>query len=57
MYETKVANWATRLLYEFSVKKLVFLGFRAYLGEIESEKEKVRKFRIRFFSHNQWCQG
>ena len=44
-----------QFLYECSVKKLVFLGFRGYLGEIESEKKKVRIFHIRFFWHNQWC--
>ena len=45
-----------QLSYEFSVKKLVFLGFRGYLGEIESQKKKmVRIFHVRFFSHNQRC--
>ena len=36
-------------------KKLVFLCFRGYLGEIESEKQNARIFHVPFFSHNQWC--
>ena len=38
-----------QFLYECSVKKLVFLGFRGYLGEIESKKKKGRIFHVRFF--------
>ena len=43
--------------YELSVKKLVCLGFRGYLGEIESEKQKVIIFRIRIFAQSVVCQG
>ena len=42
--------------HEFSVKKLVFFGFRGYLGEIESEKKRLEFFmHVFFFPHNQWC--
>ena len=33
----------------------MFLSFRGYLGEIESEKDKLRIFRILFFSVNVQC--
>ena len=44
-----------QFLYEFCVKKLVFWGFRGYLGEIELKNKRGQKFHVRFFSHNQWC--
>ena len=44
-----------QFLYEFSVKKLVFWGFRGYLGEIEFEKKRLEFFIYVFFSHSQWC--
>ena len=33
----------------------MLLSFRGYLGEIESEKDKLRIFRILFFSVNVQC--
>ena len=45
-------------LYDYSVKKLVFLVFRGYLGEIESRKKKVTIFHTRFFfAQSVACQG
>ena len=38
-----------QFLYECSVKKLVFLGFRGYLGEIESVTKKCWNFSYTFF--------
>ena len=55
----QISSWSkicTR--YEFSVKKLVFWGFRVYLGEIESREKNVRIFHIRFFpAQSVGCQG
>ena len=36
-----------RFLYEFSVEKMVLVGFRGYLGEIESEK--ITLYQVEFF--------
>ena len=42
----------------FSFKKLVFWGFRRYLGEIESKKNKGYNFSNTFFSpQSVVCQG
>ena len=36
-------------------KKLVFLSFRGYLGEIESGEKKTQNFHTLFFVHVQCC--
>ena len=38
-----------RYLYEFSVEKFVLLSFRGYLGEIESQRKKLRTSHVLLF--------